>query len=141
MRAPDKGVLLITHYQRLLDYVRPDRVHVLPAGGSSRTGGPELAHELESEGYEEVGGVMTAPPDPQGRGVSLRRHRRLASVWSALATPRTDRHCCAAKAAANLVAGRRATCRFGASQMTVGAGASARIFALNTAADLRPHRA
>ena len=54
MRAPDKGVLLITHYQRLLDYVRPDRVHVLRAGRIERSGGPELAHELEREGYAEV---------------------------------------------------------------------------------------
>ncbi|MGZ2411926.1 Fe-S cluster assembly ATP-binding protein [Sphingomonas sp. F9_3S_D5_B_2] len=54
MRAPDKGVLLITHYQRLLDYVQPDRVHVLRAGRIERSGGPELAHELEREGYAEV---------------------------------------------------------------------------------------
>jgi len=54
MRAPDKGVLLITHYQRLLDYVLPDRVHVLRAGRIERSGGPELAQELEREGYAEA---------------------------------------------------------------------------------------
>ena len=54
MRAPDKGVLLITHYQRLLDYVQPDRVHVLRAGRIERSGGPELAQELEREGYAEA---------------------------------------------------------------------------------------
>jgi Fe-S cluster assembly ATP-binding protein len=54
MRAPDKAVLLITHYQRLLDYVRPDVVHVLADGRITRTGGPELAHQLEREGYAEV---------------------------------------------------------------------------------------
>ena len=54
MRAPDRGVLLITHYQRLLDYVEPDRVHVLRAGRIERSGGPELAHELEREGYAEA---------------------------------------------------------------------------------------
>jgi Fe-S cluster assembly ATP-binding protein len=54
MRAPDKGVLLITHYQRLLDYVEPDRVHVLLAGRIERSGGPELAKELEREGYVEA---------------------------------------------------------------------------------------
>ena len=54
MRAPDKGVLLITHYQRLLDYVKPHRVHVLRAGKIVRSGGPELAHELEREGYAEA---------------------------------------------------------------------------------------
>jgi Fe-S cluster assembly ATP-binding protein len=54
MRAPDKGVLLITHYQRLLDYVEPDKVHVLRAGRIERSGGPELALELEREGYVEA---------------------------------------------------------------------------------------
>ena len=54
MRKPDKGVLLITHYQRLLDYVRPDKVHVLQAGKIERSGGPELALELEREGYAEA---------------------------------------------------------------------------------------
>jgi len=54
MRAPDKGVLLITHYQRLLDYVEPDKVHVLAAGRIVRSGGPELARELEREGYAEA---------------------------------------------------------------------------------------
>ena len=54
MRAPDKSVLLITHYQRLLDYVQPDKVHVLSRGKIVRSGGAELAHELEREGYAEA---------------------------------------------------------------------------------------
>ncbi len=54
MRKPDKAVLLITHYQRLLDIVRPDFVHVLAGGRIVRSGGPELAHELEREGYAEI---------------------------------------------------------------------------------------
>jgi Fe-S cluster assembly ATP-binding protein len=54
MRRPDKAVLLITHYQRLLDYVKPDFVHVLAAGRIVKTGGAQLAHQLESEGYEAV---------------------------------------------------------------------------------------
>ena len=54
MRRPDKAVLLITHYQRLLDYVRPDFVHILSAGRIVKTGGPELAVQLEAEGYEAV---------------------------------------------------------------------------------------
>ncbi|USI74334.1 Fe-S cluster assembly ATPase SufC [Sphingomonas morindae] len=54
MRRPDKAVLLITHYQRLLDYVAPDVVHVLAGGRIVRTGGPELAHALEREGYQGV---------------------------------------------------------------------------------------
>ena len=54
MRKPDKAVLLITHYQRLLDYVRPDFVHILSAGRIVKTGGPELAVQLEAQGYEAV---------------------------------------------------------------------------------------
>ena len=54
MRKPDKAVLLITHYQRLLDYVKPDFVHVLAGGRIVKSGGAELAHELEREGYEAV---------------------------------------------------------------------------------------
>jgi len=54
MRRPDKAVVLITHYQRLLDYVRPDFVHVLADGRIVRSGGPELALELEAEGYAAV---------------------------------------------------------------------------------------
>ncbi|MGI9374880.1 Fe-S cluster assembly ATPase SufC [Tsuneonella suprasediminis] len=54
MRAPDKAVVLITHYQRLLDYVKPDQVHILAKGRIVKSGGPELALELEREGYDEV---------------------------------------------------------------------------------------
>ncbi|TSB02162.1 Fe-S cluster assembly ATPase SufC [Sphingorhabdus contaminans] len=54
MRKPDKAVLLITHYQRLLDYVKPDFVHVLADGRITRTGGAELALELEEHGYAEI---------------------------------------------------------------------------------------
>ncbi len=54
MRRPDKAVLLITHYQRLLDYVQPDFVHVLAGGRIVKSGGPELARELEEHGYAEV---------------------------------------------------------------------------------------
>ena len=52
--GPDKAVLLITHYQRLLDYVKPDFVHVLDGGRITRTGGAELALELERDGYKEL---------------------------------------------------------------------------------------
>jgi Fe-S cluster assembly ATP-binding protein len=54
MRASDKGVLLITHYERLLEYVRPDQVHVLQAGRITRSGDIELARSLEREGYAEA---------------------------------------------------------------------------------------
>jgi Fe-S cluster assembly ATP-binding protein len=53
MRAPDRAMLVITHYQRLLDYIRPDRVHVLSAGRIVASGGPDLALELEREGYDK----------------------------------------------------------------------------------------
>ncbi len=54
MRSADKAVLLITHYQRLLDYVEPDFVHVLADGKIVASGGPELAQTLEREGYAAV---------------------------------------------------------------------------------------
>jgi Fe-S cluster assembly ATP-binding protein len=54
MRGAHKAVLLITHYQRLLDYVTPDFVHVLSDGRIVKTGGPELARQLEEQGYEAV---------------------------------------------------------------------------------------
>src|SRR3990167_249918 len=52
LRAPERGVLLITHYQRILNYIAPDYVHVLVNGRVVRSGGPDLAHELEAKGYE-----------------------------------------------------------------------------------------
>lgn len=54
MRKPDKGVLLITHYQRLLDYVKPDFVHILSQGRIVKTGDAELSQRLEAEGYDAV---------------------------------------------------------------------------------------
>ena len=53
LRAPDRSMLIITHYQRLLDYIVPDKVHVLAHGRIQRTGGKELALELEENGYAE----------------------------------------------------------------------------------------
>ena len=53
MRSPDRAMLVITHYQRLLDYVQPEQVHVLPGGRIVASGGPDLAHELEREGYDK----------------------------------------------------------------------------------------
>ncbi len=50
--GPDLGVLLITHYQRILNYITPDRIHVMMDGKIVLSGGPELAHELEQKGYE-----------------------------------------------------------------------------------------
>jgi len=54
LRSPERAMLVITHYQRLLNYIVPDRVHVLSAGRIIREGGKELAHELEAKGYEQI---------------------------------------------------------------------------------------
>ena len=51
LRSPQRAMVLVTHYQRLLNYIRPDRVHVLAAGRMVKSGGPELASELEERGY------------------------------------------------------------------------------------------
>lgn len=56
MRSPERSSLVITHYQRLLDYIVPDKVHVLANGKIQRTGGKELAHELEKKGYADFVG-------------------------------------------------------------------------------------
>ena len=53
LRSPERSMLVITHYQRLLDYIRPDRVHVLAGGRIVASGGPELALELERDGYDK----------------------------------------------------------------------------------------
>ncbi len=52
--GPSLGVLLVTHYQRILNYITPDHVHVMMQGRIVRSGGKELAHELEQKGYEEI---------------------------------------------------------------------------------------
>jgi len=54
LRAPERAMLLITHYQRLLDYIVPDRIHVLANGRIIAEGGKELALELEAKGYEQI---------------------------------------------------------------------------------------
>ena len=54
MRDPERAIVLITHYQRLLDYIKPDKVHVLADGRIVRSGGPELALKLEEKGYDWV---------------------------------------------------------------------------------------
>jgi len=52
LRAPGRAFVIVTHYQRLLNYITPDRVHVLSAGRIVKSAGPELAHELEAKGYD-----------------------------------------------------------------------------------------
>jgi len=65
MRSPERSIILVTHYQRLLDYIVPDQVHVLAQGRIARTGGPELAKELEERGY---GWVEAAAHAAEARG-------------------------------------------------------------------------
>jgi Fe-S cluster assembly ATP-binding protein len=60
LRGPDRSMVIITHYQRLLNYIVPDKVHVMSDGRVARSGGPELALELEKSGYAEFGGKATA---------------------------------------------------------------------------------
>ena len=60
MRSENRGILMITHYQRLLDYIKPDHVHVMAEGKIVRSGGPELALELEKDGYDFLKEAVTA---------------------------------------------------------------------------------
>jgi Fe-S cluster assembly ATP-binding protein len=60
LRSKERSMLVITHYQRLLNYIVPDKVHVMADGRIVRSGGPELALELEESGYAEFGGEATA---------------------------------------------------------------------------------
>jgi Fe-S cluster assembly ATP-binding protein len=60
LRSPDRAFLLITHYQRLLNYIVPDKVHVMAHGRIARSGGKELALELEQSGYAEFGAAEAA---------------------------------------------------------------------------------
>jgi Fe-S cluster assembly ATP-binding protein len=60
LRSPERSMLIITHYQRLLNYIKPDRVHVLAHGRIQRSGGAELAEELEKTGYAEFTGKQAA---------------------------------------------------------------------------------
>ncbi|MCH8147479.1 MAG: Fe-S cluster assembly ATPase SufC [Planctomycetes bacterium] len=60
LRAPDRAIILITHYQRLLNYIVPDAVHVLVDGRIAKSGGKELALELETDGYTKIAGQRAA---------------------------------------------------------------------------------
>ena len=61
--GPDLGVLLITHYQRMLNYITPERVHVMMRGRIVKSGGPELAKELEEKGYEGIRQELGLEPE------------------------------------------------------------------------------
>ena len=64
LRSKDRAILVITHYQRLLNYIVPDRVHVLVDGRIVKSGGKELALELEDEGVRVAGASDVAKPQP-----------------------------------------------------------------------------
>ena len=66
MRGPELGVLLITHYNRILQYLTPDRIHVMIGGRIVRSGGPELADELEATGYAGLMAELGIEPEPDG---------------------------------------------------------------------------
>lgn len=66
LAGPENGILLITHYQRILNYVKPQFVHVMVGGKIIRSGGPELAHELEAKGYEGQREALSARPGSEG---------------------------------------------------------------------------
>ncbi len=65
LRSPDLGVLIITHYSRILRYMKPDKIHVMVAGKVVRTGGPEIAGELEASGYVDLQDEDAAVPNPE----------------------------------------------------------------------------
>jgi Fe-S cluster assembly ATP-binding protein len=67
MRNPDRAIIVVTHYQRLLNFIVPDQVHVLVNGRIARSGGKELALELEARGYKDFGWEET--PAPRGKAV------------------------------------------------------------------------
>ena len=69
LRSEDRGMIVVTHYQRLLDYIVPDKVHVLADGKLAATGGADLALKLEEQGYAwlEDGGIATLDVQAAGQ--------------------------------------------------------------------------
>jgi Fe-S cluster assembly ATP-binding protein len=70
LRSADRAIVLVTHYQRLLDYITPDAVHVMAGGRIVKSGGRELAKELEQTGYAWVGEkppLGLSPAQPRGQ--------------------------------------------------------------------------
>ena len=65
LRSDDLGVLIITHYSRILRYMNPDKIHVMVDGEVVRTGGPEIASELEASGYVDLAGDEATVPTPE----------------------------------------------------------------------------
>jgi ABC-type multidrug transport system ATPase subunit len=101
LRAADRSFLVITHYQRLLDYIKPDVVHVLADGRIVKSGGPELALELEAHGYDFLkdrggargGGLMSALLDSMAQafcGSDARREVLDAALRDSLPAARNE---------------------------------------------------
>ena len=81
----DKGVLLITHYTRILRYIKPDFVHVFVDGRIAEEGGPELADQLEAEGYDKYVKARSERPRPQHPHIERRRRlpwTACCPIWS-----------------------------------------------------------
>ena len=72
LRAPHRAMIVVTHYQRLLDYIKPDQVHVMSAGRIVHSGGPELALHLEEQGY---GWIEKEPPQQVAAAPAARTAR------------------------------------------------------------------
>jgi len=68
LRKPDNAIILVTHYQRLLNYIVPDVVHVLSGGRIVKSGGKELAQELESKGYDWIKAIDASTVSAQQLG-------------------------------------------------------------------------
>jgi Fe-S cluster assembly ATP-binding protein len=68
LRKPDNAIILVTHYQRLLNYIIPDVVHVLSGGRIVKSGGKELAQELESKGYDWIKAIDASTVSAQQLG-------------------------------------------------------------------------
>ncbi len=80
LRSPDRAMIVITHYQRLLDYIVPDHVHVLSQGRIVKSGGKSLALELEAKGYAEF-------DKRGGMNIAVQQHRRPSSPMAACSLP------------------------------------------------------
>jgi Fe-S cluster assembly ATP-binding protein len=86
MRGPDRAIVLVTHYQRLLDYIVPDFVHVLVQGRIARSGGPELARELESRGYGWIEAEAGGTANSAAGSTASRKAGKAAKAQSTAAT-------------------------------------------------------
>ena len=104
LRSPERAIVVITHYQRLLDYIVPDVVHVLSTGRIVQTGGKELALELEATGYaqfQDEAGVMNADVRPIKTAAETRAERSLRRGEGAAAGDGRSRRCARPRSSAS----------------------------------------